>query len=63
VDPATPATAVLSRMRETHTQTAIVRDDKRRTIGFLTVDDILGALVGGFADEFKAADETAGAPA
>lgn len=57
VAPETPATALLSRMRETHTQTAIVQDASGRTIGLVTVDDILETLLGGVADEFKDADD------
>ena len=57
IAPETAATAVLSRMRERHVQTAIVHDASGRTMGFVTVDDILEALLGGVADEFK--DSTA----
>jgi CBS domain containing-hemolysin-like protein len=53
VAPDTPATALLSRMRETHTQTGIVQDEAGRTLGLVTVDDVLEALLGGVADEFK----------
>ena len=52
-----PATALLTKMRESHTQTAIVQDASGRTIGFITADDILETLLGGVADEFKEADD------
>lgn len=47
------ASELLSSMRESHRQTAIVMDDGGRTVGFITADDILGELLGGIADEFK----------
>ncbi len=53
VPPSTAATALLSRMREAHTQTAIVTDDEGKTLGLITVDDILEELIGSVADEFK----------
>jgi CBS domain containing-hemolysin-like protein len=63
VAPDTAATALLSQMREQHSQTAIVRDEAGRTLGLVTVDDILETLLGGVADEFKdSAEKMAGAP-
>ena len=53
VAPDMAATALLSQMRESRTQTAIVRDAAGRTLGLVTVDDILETLLGGVADEFK----------
>lgn len=47
------ATELLRQMRDKHRQTAIVRDERGVLIGFLTVDDILGELMGEVADEFK----------
>ncbi len=57
VPPDTPATALLSQMRESHTQTAIVQDASGRTVGLVTVDDILETLLGSVADEFKQSPE------
>ena len=51
------ATDLLSEMREQRRQTAIVKDDRGATIGFITVDDILGEVMGDVSDEFKDADE------
>ena len=56
VAPDMPATALLTKMRESHTQTAIVREGER-TVGLVTVDDILDTLLGGVADEFKQSPE------
>ena len=55
----TSATDLLSEMREQRRQTAIVEDDRGATIGFITVDDILGELMGDVADEFKDVEEPA----
>ena len=57
VTPDTPATVLLTKMRESHTQTAIVQDASGRTVGLVTVDDVLETLLGGVADEFKASSE------
>jgi CBS domain containing-hemolysin-like protein len=54
VAPDMPATELLTEMRERHVQTAIVCENGR-TIGLVTVDDILETLLGGVADEFKTA--------
>ena len=57
----TAATELLTEMREQRRQTAIVRDADGATVGFLTVDDILGELLGEVADEFKDTEEHAAA--
>lgn len=44
---------VLSRMREGHTQHAIVTDAAGQNIGFLTLADVLSVIFGDVADELK----------
>ena len=54
-----PASELLTRMREEHCQTAVVRAANGSVAGFVTVDDILGELLGDVADEFKDTEEPA----
>lgn len=49
---------LLVRMREERQHTAIVADEFGGTAGLITVDDILGELLGDVADEFKVAAST-----
>jgi CBS domain containing-hemolysin-like protein len=57
IGPDTSATALLSQMRDRHVQTAVVHDAAGRTVGLITVDDILESLLGGVADEFKTVED------
>jgi len=49
-----PADELLSRMREARRQVAVVIDDNgSNTLGIVSVDDILDALLGEMADDLK----------
>jgi putative hemolysin len=49
------AERLLARMREERRQLAVVSDEFGGTAGLVTIDDVLGELLGDVADEFKAA--------
>jgi CBS domain containing-hemolysin-like protein len=50
-----PADQLLSFLRERRSHQAIVIDDAGAVAGLITLEDVVGELVGGVADEFKAA--------
>jgi len=50
-----PADGLLSRLRDSRRQVAIVIDRDNRTLGIVSVDDILDALLGEMADDLKEA--------
>lgn len=51
VSPDTPVDEVLQQMSSHRVQLAIVRDSEGKTLGVLTVEDILEELVGDIWDE------------
>ncbi len=51
------AERLLARMREERRQLAVVADEFGGTAGLVTIDDVLGELLGDVADEFKAAEQ------
>ncbi len=48
-----PADRLLARMREARRQLAVVCDEYGRTLGIVSVDDILDAVMGDMADDLK----------
>jgi putative hemolysin len=57
-----PATDVLSQMRETHSQLAVVIDEYGGTAGIVTLKDIVTQLVGRIRDEEDGPAEVTQAP-
>jgi putative hemolysin len=55
----TPALAVVERFKETHSKIAIVIDEYGGVDGLVTVDDILGALIGDIAELDEPEEPTA----
>lgn len=53
VEEETPATALLARFRAGAPHFAIVYDELGHLIGFITMDHVMGALLGGIRDEFE----------
>lgn len=54
VPPERPLNMVLARMRQRHTHIALVTDPQGATVGLLTLQDVLGRLVGQINDEHRA---------
>ena len=50
-----PADRLLAFLRERRSHHALVEDDNGRTVGLITLEDVLGELLGGVSDEFKTA--------
>lgn len=53
VPPTMPATELLRRFRQGATHFAVIGLDDTRPLGFVTLDNLLGALVGEISDEFR----------
>ncbi len=50
-----PADRLLGFLRERRSHQALVVDDREAIVGLITLEDVVGELLGGVADEFKAA--------
>jgi putative hemolysin len=50
-----PADRLLAFLRERRSHQALVEDASGAVVGLITLEDVLGELLGGVADEFKAA--------
>jgi CBS domain containing-hemolysin-like protein len=50
-----PADRLLAFLRERRSHHTLVEDDDGRISGFITLEDVVGELLGGVSDEFKAA--------
>lgn len=53
VSPTLPATELFRRFREGNPHFAVVAHDNQAPLGFITLDNLLGALVGEIRDEFR----------
>lgn len=53
VSPVLSATELFRRFRDGHPHFAVVAYEGQPPVGFITLDNLLGALVGGFRDEFR----------
>jgi CBS domain containing-hemolysin-like protein len=51
----TPADRLLGFLRERRSHQAVVVDDRGAIVGLITLEDVVGELLGGVADEFKSA--------
>ena len=60
--PATPCSELLFRMLRTRTHLAIVQDAEQKTIGLVTLEDLLEELVGDIRDEHDEPAQTPTAP-
>src|SRR4030095_11383468 len=50
-----PADRLLAFLRDRRSHQALVEDDDGRIAGLITLEDVVGELLGGVSDEFKAA--------
>ena len=49
-----PADRLLAFLRERRSHQALVEDDGGRVVGLITLEDVIGELLGNVPDEFKA---------